>query len=154
MITEGLLMYLPGKTVQALAAEASNRTVIRHWISDITTTAFSRVLGAGADTTVSIRHVQAPDHLEGEQILQTILGSSWAIASKRSYITDVEFVQERVRRPDVGRIRHQPSGRHTYTWPGLSRVFGPLTFPRFPYMTTSADEFQSLAKAGREDFLR
>src|SRR3954451_24103631 len=68
--------------LQRVAAEASNRTVIRHWISDITTPAFSRVLGAGADTTASIRHVQAPDRLEGEQLLETILGSGWAIASK------------------------------------------------------------------------
>jgi methyltransferase (TIGR00027 family) len=102
MITEGLLMYLPATTVEAFAAEASNRTVIRHWISDITTSAFSRVLGAGADTTASIRHVQALDRLEGEQILETILGSGWAIASKRSYITDVGFVQERVRRMNGG----------------------------------------------------
>jgi methyltransferase (TIGR00027 family) len=102
MITEGLLMYLPGKAVEALAAEASNRSVIRHWISDITTTAFSRVLGAGADTTASIRHVQAPDRLEGEQILQAILGSGWSIAAKRSYITDLEFVQERLRRMNGG----------------------------------------------------
>lgn len=104
MITEGVLMYLPGTTVQALAAEASNRTNIRHWISDITTSAFSRVLGAGADTTASIRHVQAPDRLEGEQILDTILGSGWAIAAKRSYITDVGFVHERVRRMNGGAI--------------------------------------------------
>ena len=73
MITEGLLMYLPAATVEALAAEAFNGSVIRHWISDITTSGFSRVLGGGADTTASIRHVQAPDRLEGEQILETIL---------------------------------------------------------------------------------
>jgi len=102
MITEGLLMYLPATTVEALAAEASNRTGIRHWISDITTTVFSRVLGAGADTTASIRHVQAPDRLEGEQILETILSAGWTIASKRSYITDVGFVHDRVRRMNGG----------------------------------------------------
>ncbi len=102
MMTEGLLMYLPGPTVKALAAEASNGTAIKHWIADITTTAFSRVLGGGADTTASIRHVQAPDRLEGEQILETILNSGWALASKRSYITDVGFVQDRVRRMNGG----------------------------------------------------
>jgi O-methyltransferase involved in polyketide biosynthesis len=102
MITEGLLMYLPATTVEALAAQAPDRTAIRHWISDITTSAFSRVLGAGADTTASIRHVQAPDRLEGEQILEAILGSGWAVAAKRSYITDVGFVQDRVRRMNGG----------------------------------------------------
>jgi O-methyltransferase involved in polyketide biosynthesis len=102
MIAEGLLLYLPGTTVEALAAEASNRSAIQHWISDITTSAFSRVLGAGIDSTASIRHVQAPDRLEGEQILETILRSGWTVASKRSYITDVGFVQERVRRMSGG----------------------------------------------------
>jgi methyltransferase (TIGR00027 family) len=102
MITEGLLLYLPAITVEALAAEACNQRVIRHWISDITTSAFSRVLGGGADTTASIRHVQAPDCLSGEQILESILRNGWTISSRRSYITDVGFVQERVRRMSGG----------------------------------------------------
>lgn len=102
MITEGLLMYLPARTVEALAAEAFNGSVVRHWISDITTSSFTRVLGGGADTTASIRHVQAPDRLEGEQILETILSHGWTISAKRSYITDVGFVQERVRRMTGG----------------------------------------------------
>jgi O-methyltransferase involved in polyketide biosynthesis len=102
MITEGLLLYLPAATVETLAAEAFDQSVIRHWISDITTRASSRVLGGGTDTTVSIRHVQAPDRLEGEQILQTILCHGWTVSSKRSYITDVGFVQERVRRMTGG----------------------------------------------------
>jgi O-methyltransferase involved in polyketide biosynthesis len=102
MITEGLLLYLSAATVDALAAEAFDQSIIRHWISDITTSAFSRVLGGGADTTASIRHVQAPDRLEGEQILETILCHGWTISSSRSYITDVGFVQERVRRMTGG----------------------------------------------------
>src|SRR5579864_3818630 len=50
MITEGLLLYLPAATVDALAAEASTDSGVAHWISDITTSAFSKVLGGGADT--------------------------------------------------------------------------------------------------------
>jgi methyltransferase (TIGR00027 family) len=102
MITEGLLMYLPAATVDRLAAEAFNQGVVRQWISDITTSAFSWVLGGGVDTTQSIRHVQAPDYLQGEKILATMQGHGWTISSKRSYITDVEFVQERVRRMSRG----------------------------------------------------
>jgi O-methyltransferase involved in polyketide biosynthesis len=98
MITEGLLLYLPAATVNALAAETCNQSVVRDWISDITTSAFSRVLGGGADTMQPIRHVQASDALKGEQILETIEGHGWTTSSKRSYITDVGFVQERVRR--------------------------------------------------------
>jgi O-methyltransferase involved in polyketide biosynthesis len=116
MITEGLLMYLPAATVDGLAAETFSQSIVRQWISDITTSAFSRVLGGGVDTTKSIRHVQAPDYLQGEQILATIQRHGWTISSKRSYITDVEFVQERVLRMSGGTKPPQlpfPSGDPT-----------------------------------------
>jgi methyltransferase (TIGR00027 family) len=98
MITEGLLLYLPAATVDALAAEASIHSSVSHWISDITTSDFSKVLGGGADTMQSIRHVQASDALKGEQILEVLQRHGWATSAMRSYITDVEFVMERVRR--------------------------------------------------------
>jgi O-methyltransferase involved in polyketide biosynthesis len=98
MITEGLLLYLPAATVEALAADTSNQSGVRHWLSDITTSAFSRVLGGGKDTTRPIRHVQASDALKGEQILDILRRHGWTTSSKRSYITDVGFVHERVRR--------------------------------------------------------
>jgi len=77
MITEGLLMYLPASTVDALAAETAQQSGVRHWISDITTSAFSGTLGGGADTMHSIRHVQAPDSLKGEQILEPLQRHGW-----------------------------------------------------------------------------
>jgi len=99
MITEGLLLYLPAATVEALAAEISRQSRVTHWISDITTSAFSRVLAAGAaDTMQAIRHVQASDCLQGEQILEILQCHGWKTDAQRSYITDVGFVQERVRR--------------------------------------------------------
>src|SRR5215831_1265064 len=58
MITEGLLMYLPAATVEALAAEAWRESGIAHWISDITTTAFTKAIG-GMDAMRSFRNVQA-----------------------------------------------------------------------------------------------
>ena len=98
MITEGLLLYLPAATVDALAAETPTHSGVAHWISDVTTSAFSRVLGGGADTMQSIRHVQAPDAMKGEQILEVLQRHGWTTSAMRSYITDVEFVMERVRR--------------------------------------------------------
>jgi len=98
MITEGLLLYLPAATVEALAAEVQNQSGVAHWISDISTSDFSRVLGAGADTMQPIRHVQAPDALKGEEILEVLARHGWTTAAQRSYITDVEFVRERIRR--------------------------------------------------------
>jgi methyltransferase (TIGR00027 family) len=98
MITEGLLLYLPAATVDSLAAEASAHSCVAHWISDITTTAFSRVLGGGTDTMQPIRHVQAADALKGEQILELLQRHGWTTSAMRSYISDVGFVLERVRR--------------------------------------------------------
>jgi len=97
MITEGLLLYLPAATVDALAAESWKQSGIAHWISDISTTGFANALG-GADSMQSIRHVQAPDALKGEQILEVLRRHGWITAARRSYISDVEFVMERVRR--------------------------------------------------------
>ena len=98
MITEGLLLYLPAATVEALAAESGSVSGIAHWISDITTSDFSNALGRGADTMQPIRHVQASDALKGEQILEVLERNGWKTSALRSYITDVGFVRERFRR--------------------------------------------------------
>ena len=98
MITEGLLLYLPAATVEALAAETGQQSGIAHWISDISTSGFSKALGGGADTMQSIRHVQASDALKGEGILEALRRHGWSTAARRSYISDVEFVMDRVRR--------------------------------------------------------
>jgi methyltransferase (TIGR00027 family) len=116
MLTEGLLLYLPAATVEALAAETSSHSGVRHWISDITTSAFSNVLGGGTDTTQPIRHVQASDALKGEQILDVLQRHGWTTSTMRSYITDVGFVAERVRRSMGGAtppIRPYPPGDPT-----------------------------------------
>lgn len=121
MMTEGLLMYLPAATVEALAAESGQQSGVRHWISDITTSAFSRTLGGGTDTMQSIRHVQAPDSLKGEQILEVLQHYGWKTSMMRSYITDVGFVHERVQRmmgdaprPQFSYPANDPTGVHLF----------------------------------------
>ena len=96
MITEGLLMYLPGATVEALAAETWRESGISQWISDVTTSAFATAIGM--DTNQSVRQVQAEDFLHGEQILETVQRHGWATAARRSYITDTAFAMERARK--------------------------------------------------------
>jgi len=108
MITEGLLMYLPAATVDQLASETRNQSSVAHWISDITTTAFRKALGGGTDTMSPIRHVQAADALEGERILEVLQGHGWNTAARRSYISDVGFAQDRVRRMMGGKTPPQP----------------------------------------------
>lgn len=95
MITEGLLLYLPASTVTALAAETSHQSSVSHWISDIITTSFSQAIGGGGAKTV--QHVQASDHLDGEQILTTVYANGWRTLTRRSYITDLGFASERIK---------------------------------------------------------
>ncbi|HKW61389.1 MAG TPA: class I SAM-dependent methyltransferase [Candidatus Acidoferrum sp.] len=121
MITEGLLLYLPAATVDALAAEASSHSGVAHWISDITTSAFSNVLGGGTDTTKPIRHVMAADALKGEQILEVLQRHGWTTSAMRSYLNDVGFVRERVQRSMGGATPPQrqyppndPTGVHRF----------------------------------------
>lgn len=98
MITEGVLMYLPAATVDGLASEVGVRSSVAHWISDITTTGFRRALGGGRDTMSPIRHVQASDALEGEQILAVLNRQGWRNGAWRSYISDVAFTRPRMLR--------------------------------------------------------
>ncbi len=108
MITEGVLMYLPAATVGALAVEVAEQSCIAHWITDITTTGFRKALSGGADTMSPIRRVQPADALEGDEILEVLQRHGWTTASMRSYITDVGFAQERVRRVMGGKTPSPP----------------------------------------------
>jgi methyltransferase (TIGR00027 family) len=121
MITEGLLMYLPAATVDALAAESWTKSGIAHWISDITTTAFSQAIGGGTDSMKPLRHVQAADALKGEQILEVVGRHGWKTVARRSYITDLGFAMERVRRmmggatpPPTPVAPDDPTGVHRF----------------------------------------
>jgi methyltransferase (TIGR00027 family) len=106
MITEGLLMYLPAATVEALAAEAVHESSVAHWMSDVTTSTFLQALGS--DTMQSVRHVQASDCLHGEQILDVFHRHGWTTAARRSYLTDMAFATSRIQRM-MAAARPQPS---------------------------------------------
>ncbi len=96
MITEGLLLYLPAAAVEALAAEPWRESGVTFWIADIASTAFAAAIQM--DTMRSVRHVQAPDCLTGDQTLETIGRHGWITEARRSYITDTAFAMERVQR--------------------------------------------------------
>lgn len=120
VITEGLLLYLPAATVQGLVSESWQQSGIGHWISDITTTAFQIAI-SGSSRMQSISHVQAPDCLKGEEILDTFYRNGWITASRRSYLTDLGFAQDRVRRiwgdgprPALPVPTNDPTGAHCF----------------------------------------
>jgi len=106
MITEGLLMYLPAATVAALTTETWQESGIAQWMTDITTTAFSKAINM--DAMRSVRNVQASDFLTGEQILDVVRLHGWVTAARRSYLTDMAFAMERIRR--LMGNRPQPPG--------------------------------------------
>lgn len=121
MITEGLLMYLPAATVEDLAAETREHGAVAHWISDITTSGFSQALGGG-DAMRHLRHVQAPDALKGEQILEVLQRHGWKTARWRSYLTDIGFAAGRIQRMFAGSKAPppqfpsgDPTGVHRFT---------------------------------------
>jgi methyltransferase (TIGR00027 family) len=124
MITEGLLMYLPAATVETLAVESWRHGAIAHWMSDIATSAFSKAIQM--DSMRSVRHVQASDSLEGEQIIDAIRRQGWVTASFRSYITDMAFAMDRIERLMGERARQagpppvspeDPTGVHRFGRP-------------------------------------
>jgi methyltransferase (TIGR00027 family) len=96
MITEGLLMYLPAATVDALAAESWRESGIAHWMSDITSTTFAKAITL--DLSKGVRSVQASDSLPGEEILATIHRNGWTGEARRSYLTDMAFALPRIKR--------------------------------------------------------
>jgi methyltransferase (TIGR00027 family) len=121
MITEGFLMYLPAATVEALAAESWRESGIAHWMSEITTTAFLKAISMNMPQ--SVRNMQAPDSLNGEQILESIRRQGWRTAARRSFITDMGFAIERIQRmfgdqpkPDgPPPVTQDPTGIHRFT---------------------------------------
>ena len=102
LITEGLLMYLPAATVEALCAESWKDSGIAHWMADITTTAFARAIQMDR---ADFRRLQAPDYLEGEQILEVVSRHGWVTESRRSYLTDMAFAMSRIQRLMGGRAQ-------------------------------------------------
>jgi methyltransferase (TIGR00027 family) len=107
MITEGLLMYLPAASVEAIAGESSRESGIAHWMADITTSAFAKAINM--DTNRSIANLQAPDFLHGERILEVVRSHGWVESARRSYITDMAFAIPRIQQVMGDRPAGPPS---------------------------------------------
>jgi methyltransferase (TIGR00027 family) len=121
MITEGLLYYLPAATIEGLADEAAASPAIKHWIADISTSAFSNALGGGRAMD-PLNQVRASDALPGEQIFDALHRNGWATEFCRSYIRDMGFAADRVRRtmgdgprPSFEHLASDPTGVHCFT---------------------------------------
>src|SRR5579871_6841740 len=94
MITEGLLMYLPGGAVEALAAGAA-RPGIRRWLLDSSSLDLARMMGWDAER--SIENVRAPGHLQSAALLDVVRSNGWSQLCFRSYSRDAaEVAAERI----------------------------------------------------------
>ena len=94
MITEGLLMYLAGATVEALAADAARRG-IRRWLLDSSSLDLARMMGW--DARGSVENVRAPGHLQGAALLEAVRSNGWRPLRFRSYSRDsAEVAAERI----------------------------------------------------------
>jgi len=94
MITEGLLMYLAGAAVEALAADAA-RHGIRRWLLDSSSLDLARMMGW--DARRSIENVRAPGHLQGAALLEAVRSNGWSQLCFRSYSRDAaEVASERI----------------------------------------------------------
>lgn len=94
MITEGLLMYLAGAAVEALAADAA-RHGIRRWLLDSSALDLARRMGW--DARRSIENLRAPDRLEGAALPDAVRSNGWSQLCFRSYARDsAEVAAERI----------------------------------------------------------
>jgi methyltransferase (TIGR00027 family) len=86
MITEGLLMYLPAETIEALAAEPVYLSGIRHWLLDLATPEMGKRVGM--DQRQAFLNVRAPNHLNGSEILELLDRTGWISRQRRTYTRD------------------------------------------------------------------
>lgn len=86
LITEGLLMYLPGATIEALAAETRAAGGFAFWLFELNSPAImERAHGLGLGAINRLRH---DEHLEGEDIANAIKKHGWTERQRRTYFTD------------------------------------------------------------------
>lgn len=85
IMTEGVLMYLPAATVEALAADAQARG-FRFWLFDVSSPELMRA--AHGDMAESINRVRAETHLSAREILDVPERNGWSVAERRTYLKD------------------------------------------------------------------
>lgn len=85
MITEGLLMYLPATTVEALAAEAAaaELSAVRYWLLDLATADLSRAVQM--DKFQDVEAMRAKGNLDGEGIVEVLGRRGWVALEQRTY---------------------------------------------------------------------
>lgn len=84
-IAEGLFMYLPRTTVEALFSESVAACGLRYCLVDIVSTEFTRRSGVSK----AVAHLRSESGLNGEQVRELLERLGWSALDRRSYVLDV-----------------------------------------------------------------
>jgi methyltransferase (TIGR00027 family) len=122
MVTEGLLMYLPPETLEALAAEAARISGIRYWLLDV---ASQDMMRRAHRDCQDIENVRPKDYLKGEQILDLARSHGWRIVERRTYTRDGRAVAgDRIKELPDGATMADDRNRPTDGDPSGVYLFG------------------------------
>lgn len=121
MVTEGLLLYLPASSTQALAIESVQRSGIRHWLLDIAASNLMR--NAHHGRLDDIEKVRARDRVEGRPILDLVERHGWSLAARRGYAEEGFAVAASrgltvLPNADAVAASDDPCGIYRYGWSG------------------------------------
>ena len=83
MITEGLLMYLPAGTTEALAEESVAQSAVRFWLLDLSTGDLSRMVRM--QQFKEVEAMRASDNLDGEGIAALAARTGWTAIDTRTF---------------------------------------------------------------------
>ena len=86
MITEGLLMYLPVSTLEALAAETFADSRFRFWIFDVFSPQLMELAHQG--TLDPIDRLRPETHTKGRDTLNVLEKAGWTAVERRSMMPD------------------------------------------------------------------
>jgi methyltransferase (TIGR00027 family) len=114
ILTEGLLLYLPATTTEAIATEPAQLSGIRYWVVEIA--AFVLMRNAHQGKMEDIERVRAKDRVEGQGILDLVERNGWRCGESRSY-TAKGFALARERGLSItseGKSVEDPSGIYLY----------------------------------------
>ena len=110
MIAEGLLMYLPAETIEALATEPARLSGIRHWLLDLATPEMGKRVGM--DRRQAFLNVRAPNHLNGTEILELLDRTGWISRQRRTYTRDAWAVaRDRILARAAARAASDPASQ-------------------------------------------
>ncbi len=126
MITEGLLMYLPRKAVDELAADSHRLAGVRSWLLDAISPEMMRM--AAGEQTPPVEKFRPEDHLAGQALLDVIAGAGWRLSARRTYARDgaaaaAARLATLAPKPQQAqamqeRVQNDPSGIYLFKRPG------------------------------------